>query len=146
VPARLTPKVFWLLVGTNDLGEDHCSVESIVAGNLRIVQELQRRRQNVKIVINLLLPRTTDEDGRLGPIWQTIQSINQLLYFYAETMKNVYISNATDLFLRNELTMDVELMPDLLHPSAAGSRLWGGDILKMVSRLIDEWDVPGPHS
>ena len=117
-----------------------------MAGNLRIVQELQRRRRNVKIVINLLLPRTTDEDGRLGPMWQTIQSINRLLYFYAGTMKNVYIFNATDLFLRNEFTMDVELMPDLLHPSAAGSRLWGGDILKMVSRLIDEWDVPGPQS
>jgi lysophospholipase L1-like esterase len=119
--SNLSPKVFWLLIGTNDLGEDRCSVESIVAGNIGIVLELQRRRPTSKILVNSLLPRTQSPDGTLGPMWQSIQSINQILESYIQPMENVHFFNATNLFLKDYLTIDMRLMPDLLHPSAYGS-------------------------
>ncbi len=64
LPQELQPKVFWLLIGTNDL-TDNCSEDIVILGILAIVQELRRQRPDSIIVINGLLPRTDWKDGRL---------------------------------------------------------------------------------
>ena len=63
MPDTLNPKAWWILIGTNDLGLG-CSVETIVAGNLRIVQEIRERHHYQEghttvapIVMNSILPR-----------------------------------------------------------------------------------------
>ena len=55
LPDTLNPKVFWILIGTNDLGAYQCSAEAVAAGNIRIVQELQAKRPRAKIVLNSIL-------------------------------------------------------------------------------------------
>jgi lysophospholipase L1-like esterase len=136
LPNNLNPTVWWLLIGTNDLGEDHCSVESIVAGNLAIIKEIQRRRPDSKIVLNSLLPRTRQEDGSLDGLWGRIVEINRCLEGFAQRMEGVDFFNATNIFLNDEGDIDLDLLPDLLHPSGTGSRLWGKQIVKRVQQML----------
>jgi hypothetical protein len=50
------PKVWWILVGINDLIQGGCSPEVVLLGVLRIVEEIQSQAPNAIIVINGILP------------------------------------------------------------------------------------------
>jgi lysophospholipase L1-like esterase len=130
----LHPDIFWLLIGTNDLAgaeaenskSTKCSVESIVAGNIAIIEELKRMRPGVTVVINSLLPRP-------AKYWRFLSSVNDRLECYASTTSGVEFFNATDLFAGPDLTL--LHLPDELHPDADGSRLWARAIADKVLEL-----------
>jgi lysophospholipase L1-like esterase len=58
-------KVFWLLIGTNDLSLG-CSDKTVLLGILHVAQEIQKQKPESIVVVNGILPRTSDESGRLG--------------------------------------------------------------------------------
>merc|ERR1711862_1027682 len=68
LPSYLNPKVFWLLIGTNDLAIKQCSEDVVLLGILRVIEEIQSLRPNAKIVINSILPMTDDKKGRVPDI------------------------------------------------------------------------------
>ena len=125
----LHPDIFWLLIGTNDRrrgGDDSCSVESIVAGNIAIVEELKRMRPEATVVINSLLPRPAE-------FWKFLSPVNDRLECYASITSGVEFFNATDLFTDPDLTL--LHLPDKLHPDAEGSRIWTRAIADKVLEL-----------
>jgi lysophospholipase L1-like esterase len=122
----LHPDIFWLLIGTNDIDGDSCSVESIVAGNIAIVEELKSMRPEATVVINSLLPRPEK-------FWQFLSPVNDRLECYASTTSGVEFFNATDLFADPDLTL--LHLPDKLHPDAEGSRIWARAIADKVLQL-----------
>lgn len=146
-PESLNAKVFWLLIGTNDLGGDHCSVESIVAGNIRIVEEIRRRRPKSKVVINSILPRTEPIGVNLwGGMntrrrWSQIMQINARFECYAASSEGgmVEFFNATEVFVEANGTREVrEYYADIVHPSAAGHDAWAKSIVERVLNIILE--------
>lgn len=50
------PKVWWILIGINDLVSGGCSPEVVLLGILRIVEEIQYNKPDATIVINGILP------------------------------------------------------------------------------------------
>ena len=52
----LNPKIWWLVLGMEDIGRYGCSEEITVMGVLRIVEEIKKKRPQAKIVVNSLLP------------------------------------------------------------------------------------------
>ena len=58
-------KVFWLLIGTNDLTV-RCSEEVVLLGIVHVVEEIRKARPGSIVVVNGLLPRTSRMDGRLS--------------------------------------------------------------------------------
>jgi lysophospholipase L1-like esterase len=129
--ADLHPNVWWVLIGTNDLGHTGCSEESIVAGNIAIVQELQRLRPTTtttRIVLNSILPRQS--------LFQpSIDRINEGLQCYADSTPGVEFFNATDIFW-DAKNQTLRGLPDQLHPSVEGSQVWGTAIVQKVLDLI----------
>jgi len=127
LPQELNPKMFWLLIGTNDLTYE-CSEEVILIGILRIVQELLDRKSDSLIVINGILPRTIGNDGLLhhrhrysSPLssphneakgqakedkrkakldyWPSIQGINRELKNFSLKHDRVEFFDASNIFL-----------------------------------------------
>lgn len=158
VPSSLHPKVFWILIGTNDFLNDksnHCSDEVVFMGIKRVVEEMRIIRPNTKIVVNGLLPRgDLDLDGKLvdpehptrHTIWDAIQDVNKKLEDYCSKHENLVYFDAREVFVRSEerLSSGVEkqyipreLMEDFLHPTAQGYRNWGKRIVKTLDTLID---------
>ncbi len=154
LPIELQAKVFWVLIGTNDLTMN-CSEEIVVLGILSIVQELQSQRPDSIIVINGLLPRSNDHvNGRLSrseseeynthseqkgaevsnfSYWPSIQAINEQLKQYALKHDRVEFFDPSQIFIghmgnrfftRNEPFLMKELQEDFLHPSALGHQIW----------------------
>jgi len=68
IPRNLNPKIFWLVLGTNDLALRQCSEEVVLLGILRVIEEIQEMKPNTKIVLNSILPMTTDAKGRLPEV------------------------------------------------------------------------------
>jgi len=56
MPPEFNPRVWWIVLGMNDLGRMQCSEEVVVLGILRVVEEIRSRKPDAKIVINSMLP------------------------------------------------------------------------------------------
>jgi lysophospholipase L1-like esterase len=141
LPEALGAKVFWILIGTNDLA-NHCTVEAVVAGNIRVVQELQKKRPDATIVLNSILPRGAPRglDMTHTSLWQNVQRVNQWLQCYADSDQKVEFFNATSLFV---LSYDgvvhqvKNYFYDDVHPSEQGSQGWAKAIVQKVQQLIE---------
>lgn len=153
LPGKLNPAVFWLLIGTNDIGKTWCSPELVVIGIIRIVEEIRRKKPAATVVINGLLPRTFDKGGYVAKVgraprlkvsvWEDIKAINDELKFYASYRDRVEFFE-TSVFFKDskaptaKLQIDHELMPDNLHPSSKGYRLWGEEIVAKLRELRND--------
>jgi lysophospholipase L1-like esterase len=123
-----SPKVFWLLIGTNDLAVKWCNVDALVAGNIAIVEELLKLRPDTAtIVINSLLPRHSS-------LWKYELLINERLECYANVTEGVEFFDATDIFMMSNRTL--QNLEDGLHPSVEGHRLWGTAIVEKVLEIV----------
>jgi len=63
LPDYLRPKIWWLVIGDNDIALRQCSEEVVLVGILRIVEEILDKIPDAKIVINSILPMTSNENG-----------------------------------------------------------------------------------
>jgi hypothetical protein len=128
------------MIGSNDLGVDHCSRESTVAGNIHIVEEIKRRHPKAKIVMNSILP-SADEDGNLDANWQRITSVNHQLECYSHVTEGVDFFDATSIFLNKdeeETVQNSRLRRGTIDSSASSARLLGEAILKKVLEMVDD--------
>jgi lysophospholipase L1-like esterase len=140
LPETLGAKVFWILIGTNDLTQ-HCKPEVVAAGNIRIVQELQKKRPDATIVINSILPRGAPRglDMIDSSMWQNVQRVNQWLQCFADSNKKVEFFNATSLFVlsyNGQVQQVKDYFYDDIHPSEQGSQGWAKAIVHKVQELI----------
>ena len=138
VVSTLTPKVWWILIGTNDLS-DKCSAEATLMGIVAVVEELLWQRPNDTIVINSILPRPRNQMGTLrGILWIKSDWINQRLECFAKGFPNVEYFDASDIFLNQDHTKAIKnhYADDWIHPSAFGTQKWGQAIVKKVKELI----------
>jgi lysophospholipase L1-like esterase len=136
----LQPAVWWVLIGTNDAGA-FCEAEQIVTGTIEIVQQILDRRPASTVVVNSILPR----GPRLGPGWyDTLRTVNRQMECYAARKERVEFFNATDYFIHSEedggdddspVRVNMTLMTDNVHPSAAGYRVWGQGIVDRVQEI-----------
>ena len=147
MPSTLHPKVWWFLIGLNDVRAG-CSVDTIVAGNINIAQEIHNRQYSetkqhpslTPIVVNSLLPRGSSNLLSVTSPWRHLQDINRQLACYAALKPDVYFVNTTDVFVTSNRTgafLDDELyQSDHIHPSAEGTRKWLELIVDNVLRLM----------
>jgi lysophospholipase L1-like esterase len=148
LPVNLRPSVYWVLIGTNDIGNTWCAPENVVVGILRVVEEILSKKPLAQVVLNALLPRSFNQEGYVAKIgkfkpsvWEDIKAINKELKMYA-TYRDRVVFFETNVFLKDpkapkaDLQIDEELMPDFLHPSAKGYQLWGEEIAQKLEEII----------
>lgn len=159
IPSNLHPRVWWILIGTNDFigyGEEYCGTEVVFWGIIRVIDELRAKRPNAIIVVNALLPRadqnqngilfSTEESNQL---WLAIESVNDRLKEYCdqEGGPSLHYLNYNKIFIAKNSSkdnepnydtyyIDQELMADYLHPTAAGYQRWGNKIIKDLRDLF----------
>jgi len=136
----LNPKVFVVLIGTNDLGVAGCSKRTILSAILNIATFLHDHRPDSAILLHGLLPRggsfVRGKRRALGQYWDDIVWINRALkklcsvhkgdWFYMETV---------ELFLDGNMTSE-QTLTDSLHPSLDGYTQWAPLIESQVAKII----------
>eukprot|EP00527_Entomoneis_sp_CCMP2396_P004798 CAMPEP_0198138808 /NCGR_PEP_ID=MMETSP1443-20131203/2200_1 /TAXON_ID=186043 /ORGANISM="Entomoneis sp., Strain CCMP2396" /LENGTH=378 /DNA_ID=CAMNT_0043800745 /DNA_START=141 /DNA_END=1277 /DNA_ORIENTATION=+ len=148
MPASLNPKLWWILIGTNDYGRTGCNYQMVTAGIIHVVQTVRMRRPNATVIVNALLPRGKEAFFE-NHAWQELSKVNEYLACYVSDQnnnknnKNIQFVNDTALFLSNDNKLNNQqqqhvnrtLMNGFLHPSSIGYQLWGEHIVKTVSDI-----------
>jgi lysophospholipase L1-like esterase len=159
LPDTLQPKVWLILIGTNDLGRPGCSKRTTLAGILQVAQYLHTQRPNgTPIILHGLLPRNivyasenAQTDVKVNRFWKDILWINRELENFCALHQDLHYMESSELFLQRiggngasggetpgAVTIKKGLMPDALHPNAAGYEAWAPRIVEEVLRLIQK--------
>ncbi len=110
-------RVVVLMIGTNNLAS--ATPENIAHGVGAIVGTVRAKLPNAIVVLNALLPRGTPDD----PLRAKAAAVNALIAPLADGV-HVRWLDAGAGFVGADGTIPAVLMPDKLHPSAAGYDVW----------------------
>jgi beta-glucosidase len=129
--AGLKPKVAVLMIGTNNSGEERNNSGDIVAGITKVVQALRTRLPETKILLLGIFPRGQNFNFQRGQLTQINQTIRKL----ADGDKVHWLDFGHE-FLAADGTLPREIMPDYLHLSEQGYRLWAESMEDTLVRLL----------
>jgi len=132
----LKPKLAVIMIGTNNTGGH--TPEQIAGGIKAIIDELQKQKPDMKILLLGVFPRAGGvEKGADAPkekLNPKIEQINKLISKYADN-KKVFYKDIGPKFLNKEGGLERKVMPDLLHLSEEGYKIWAGAIKDDIAKL-----------
>ncbi len=128
--AGLHPKLVVLLIGTNNTGD--CSDVQIAEGVTAIVHAYERVCPMATILVQGVFPRS---EKPTDPVRAKIKRINAILSKLDDGKKVLYVDFG-DKFLQPDGTISRNLMPDALHPNAAGYEVWADAIRPTVTKVF----------
>lgn len=140
----LNPKLTVLMIGTNNTGhqgrtmKEHqgavytSSAEQTAQGVTAIVKLLKEKQPKMKILVLAIFPRGADNNDKMR---KQNQATNKLIAKLADD-KSVYYLDINQAFLQSDGTLSKDIMPDLLHPNAAGYEIWTKAIMGKVKELM----------
>jgi len=85
-----------------------------------IVAELEKQNRNVRIVINLVMPRGPQP----GQFPDKIRELNALIQDFAKKNGRIVICDTWSLFDDGKGSCRKAEFPDMLHPNKAGYAKW----------------------
>ena len=126
----IKPKAVVLMIGTNNTGSD--TAPQIAEGVTAIVKEIQARTPATKILLLAVFPRNEKADN---PARVKIGQINEIIA-KLDDGKTVFFQDIGPKFLQPDGTLTKEIMPDLLHLSPAGYKIWADAIQVKLTELL----------
>lgn len=135
---RLRPKLVSLMIGTNNARNQ--SAEAIVAGIEAILDELEIRVPDAKVLLFSVFPR------QAGKEQSTLESVNRELPRLGRR-EQVELVDITRKFHKADGGLNAGLYyQDLLHLSSGGYQIWWAELEKHVSKALSEPALsPHPH-
>jgi hypothetical protein len=127
VPKSLRPKAWSLLIGTNDYHSENCNKESLLVGNLAVINMLlSRQRPASKIILNHPLPRGSASPLTNYRCWQDYKWVGERFQCLAQ-LPGVEFFNGTSFFVTDDGTkVNQTMLEDFVHPSELGYIALGG--------------------
>ena len=150
---KKSPKVFILLIGTNNTDDRHFkkvhNAEEIFTGTKAIVTTIQKRHPKTKILVLRIFPRGGDDEKGISPpafnsspkCIETCRQAGELTRQLADG-KKVFWLDINKIFLQEGGSINTELMWDLLHPSPSGAETWVNAIMPTLRKLLNNKPVP----
>ena len=128
----IAPKAAVIMIGTNNSGSN--TPEEIAEGIEVIVEQLKTKTPETKILLLGIFPRGADStDARR----QVNQKTNAIVAKLADG-ERVHYLDIGDKFLAADGTLSKEIMPDLLHLSEKGYRIWAESIESKLAELLGD--------
>ncbi|MDI1318706.1 MAG: GDSL-type esterase/lipase family protein [bacterium] len=141
--AGISPKVVVLMIGTNNSGAH--TGEQIADANKKIIEMIRAKIPGVKVLLLAILPRDArpNPDGLIteAAIADAAKRVaandraNALLAKLDDGV-NVHFLNTNAIFLGRDGRIPWTIMPDQLHPTAAGYQLWAEALEKPLAELM----------
>ncbi|MEO1498653.1 MAG: GDSL-type esterase/lipase family protein [Planctomycetota bacterium] len=130
----LAPKLFVVMIGTNNTGHGVCGPEDTAAGVTAIVDRLLEVAPQSDVLLLAVFPRAAGPDD---PARLTNNQVNQRIAAL-DDRPNVEFVDLAEVFLDDDGTLPTSVMPDRLHPNEHGYRLWADAITPVVERYLGE--------
>lgn len=128
----IQPKLAVVMIGTNNSRVNQ--PEEIAEGVQRIVEQLKTKTPETKILVLGIFPRgATAAD----PMRQVNEKTNSIIAKLNDPPQVHYL-DIGKAFLEEDGSLSQEIMPDLLHLSEKGYRIWAESIESKVAELLGE--------
>ncbi len=127
----IAPRVVVLMIGTNNSGTSNA--DQIAAGITAIVKELRQRLPDSNVLVLGVFPR----GEKPGPVREKLAKVNRQIA-KLDDGSNVTYLDIGKAFLNPDGTISKEVMPDFLHLTARGYRIWADAMEPTLWRLLDE--------
>ncbi len=129
----ISPKVAVVMIGTNNLPGDRNTVEETAEGVRAVCEMLREKLPKTKILLLGIFPRGQYPGG----IREKVRRTNELISKLADG-RMIHYLDIGDKFLEPDGSMSREIMPDFLHPSAKGYRIWAEAMEPKLAELLGE--------
>ena len=130
----IKPKVAVIMIGTNNTGHRQDKPEDTAAGVQAIIDEIQSKTPETKILLLAIFPRGENADDKLRKI---NDSANAILKTKAQDGLVWYL-DISEKFLQADGSLPKSIMPDRLHPNAKGYEIWAEAMEKPIAKLMGE--------
>lgn len=127
----LKPKAAVVMIGTNNSNGEDNTVEQIADGVTAIVKKLRERLPSTKVLLIPIFPRSENPSPQRGKILQ----VNQILQRLADDSSVIWVDFGYK-FLRSDGSIPSKLMPDFLHLSTEGYRVWSESLEPVLERAL----------
>jgi lysophospholipase L1-like esterase len=138
------PKVVVLMLGTNNTGSN--TAEEIAAADKKIVEMIRAKIPQTKVLLLAIFPRGARKDPKSGVVTdasvagaaKTMAIINAVNAELAklDDGKNVRYLDIGPKFLGQDGKIAWDIMPDQLHPTAAGYQLWADAMQPLLHEML----------
>jgi lysophospholipase L1-like esterase len=127
----IDPKVVVLMIGTNNASS--ATADDIAQGVTAIVKELRERLPKAKILLLGVFPRGEKPNSTR----EKLQAVNATIA-KLDDGSHVKFLDIGRSFLNEDGTISKEIMPDYLHLSSKGYRIWGDAMEPTLWSMLDE--------
>lgn len=132
----IAPKVVVLLIGTNNA--DNATAEEIAQGITTIVHELRKRLPESKVLLLSIFPRDDRRNAwNRDEIRRRLESVNRTIAGLDDG-SHVRFLDISKSFLEEDGKISPEVMPDFLHLSTRGYRIWADAMEPTLWQMLDE--------
>ncbi len=128
----LQPKVIVIMIGTNNIGHGSSNATQTVDGVKSIVGVLRSKVPGAKILLLDIFPRGRD----LNDAGRKAVAAASAGFRTLHDGKNVFSADVSSQFLNRDGSMRNLLMPDALHPNAAGYEIWAKAMEPVLAKLL----------
>jgi lysophospholipase L1-like esterase len=134
----LKPKLIVLMIGTNNTGyhkennKYHCTAQQTADGIKGVIEKLKARCPTSKILLLAIFPRGEEIDD---PLRKQNNETNAKIKAFADE-KTIHFLDIGAKFLKPNGDGIVTLMPDMLHLSTDGYKIWAEAIAAKVRSLM----------
>jgi len=138
------PKVVVVMIGTNN-SADHSSAQ-IVAANEKIVRLIRAAIPDTQVLLLGIFPRGPRKNSNGTPDdavvrTRTIKEVNAELAKLADG-QHVRFLDLGAKFLGADGKIPNEIMPDQLHPNAAGYQIWADAMRPLLEEMMQNANAP----
>ena len=127
----IKPKVVVLMIGTNNMNVN--TPAEIAEGVAAVVDRLKSKLPETKVLLLGIFPRG-DKDA---PVRDHLKEANDRIAKLADGKRVVYLDIGKS-FLDERGGLSREIMPDLLHLSRRGYRIWADAMEPTLWRMLEE--------
>lgn len=124
------PKVVMLMVGTNNTRAN--TAKAIADGITAVVNEIHKRSPETKVLLLGIFPR----GQKPNPVRDTIKQVNETISRLDDGGKTVKYLDIGDRFVQPDGTISAEIMPDYLHLSEKGYRIWADAVKDPIHEML----------